>query len=90
MMPHKKFAVTFDPEAIAMLSYDQAVAVTKEQLAELSEVQRTALALVLTPWEDRPIDFRGRSLGLAPSHSPGCLTVGLLMLLLTVLLCPDT
>lgn len=44
---------------ISMFSYEQAAAVTSEQLATLSEVQRTALAMVLTPWEDKPVDFRG-------------------------------
>lgn len=42
-----------------MFSYAQAVAVTDEQLAVLSGVQKTALALVLTPREDRLVDFRG-------------------------------
>lgn len=42
-----------------MFSYEQAAAVTDEQLSALSDVQRTALAMVLTPWEDRPVDFRG-------------------------------
>lgn len=42
-----------------MFSYEQATAVTEEQLSALSDVQRTALAMVLTPWEDRPVDFRG-------------------------------
>lgn len=43
-----------------MFSYEQAAAVTEEQLSALSDVQRTALAMVLTPWEDRPVDFRGQ------------------------------
>ncbi len=45
-----------------MFSYEQAAAVTEEQLSALSDVQRTALAMVLTPWEDRPVDFRGKPL----------------------------
>lgn len=45
-----------------MFSYEQAAAVTEEQLSALSDVQRTALAMVLTPWEDRPVDFRGELL----------------------------
>lgn len=45
-----------------MFSYEQAAAVTEEQLFALSDVQRTALAMVLTPWEDRPVDFRGEPL----------------------------
>lgn len=44
-----------------MFSYEQAAAVTAEQLFALSDVQRTALAMVLTPWEDRPVDFRGEA-----------------------------
>lgn len=44
-----------------MFSYEQAAVVTEEQLAALSDVQRTALAMVLTPWEARPVDFRGES-----------------------------
>lgn len=51
--------VVFDQRQISMFSYEQAAAVTDEQLAALSDVQRTALAMVLTPWEDRPVDFRG-------------------------------
>lgn len=127
-----------------MFSYEQAIAVTEEQQSALRDVQRTALAMVLTPWENRPVDFRGknkttltlrkkqvrgalclnytklnvntcvfsflmpyvvphifaliyictglpagRSMGLALSHSPLCLILGQLMLL-TVLLCPDS
>ncbi|KAK2853964.1 hypothetical protein Q5P01_006625 [Channa striata] len=89
VIPPEKFAVVFNKRQINMFSYEQATAVTKEQLSVLSDVQKTALDLVLTPWEDRPVDFRvGRSLGLALSHSPVCLILGLLMLLI-VLPCPD-
>lgn len=49
-----------------MFSYEQAAAVTEEQLSALSDVQRTALAMVLTPWEDRPVDFRGEQLKCRP------------------------
>lgn len=42
-----------------MFSYAQAAAVTDPQLAALSDVQRMALAMVLTPREDRLVDFRG-------------------------------
>lgn len=42
-----------------MFSYHQAAAVTDSQLAALSDVQKTALAMVLTPREDRLVDFRG-------------------------------
>lgn len=51
--------MVFDQRQISMFSYEQAAAVTDEQLSALSDVQRTALAMVLTPWEDRPVDFRG-------------------------------
>lgn len=51
--------VVFDQRQISMFSYAQAAAVTDPQLAALSDVQRTALAMVLTPREDRLVDFRG-------------------------------
>lgn len=54
--------VVFDQIQIGTFSYEQAAAVTEEQLSALSDVQRTALAMVLTPWEDRPVDFRGETL----------------------------
>lgn len=57
--------VVFDQRQISMFSYEQAAAVTDEQLSALSDVQRTALAMVLTPWEDRPVDFRGEQLIIA-------------------------
>ncbi|XP_029951152.1 stereocilin [Salarias fasciatus] len=84
-----KFSVAFDQAQISMFSYEQAAAVTKEQMDALTEVERTALAMVLTPWENRNVNFRGRSQGLALSHSPVCLVLGLLMLL-SALLCPGT
>ncbi|KAK5935367.1 hypothetical protein CgunFtcFv8_020735 [Champsocephalus gunnari] len=94
MIPPDKFAVVFHQRQIGMFSYEQASAVTEEQLSALSDVQRTALALVLTPWEDRPVDFRGKSGALALGHSPLCLSLGLLMLLIVLpcpaLLCPGT
>ncbi|KAM4593988.1 stereocilin [Odontesthes bonariensis] len=86
MIPPEKLAVAFHQRQISMFSYEQAVAVTQQQLSALSDVQRTALDMVLTPWEDRPVDFRGRSLGLVLSRSPLCLILGLL----TVLFCPGT
>ncbi|XP_030613446.1 stereocilin [Archocentrus centrarchus] len=89
MIPQDKFVVVFPPDKIAMFSYEQAVAVTQGQRSVLSDLQKTALAMVLTPWEDKPVDFRGRSLGLVLSHSPLCLISGLLILL-TVLFCPGT
>ncbi|KAG7244349.1 hypothetical protein INR49_004049 [Caranx melampygus] len=88
MIPPEQFYVALNHRQISMFSYEQATAVTNEQLSALSDVQRTALAMVLTPWENRPVDFRGKSLGLALSHSPVCLMLGLLMLLI-VLPCPD-
>lgn len=42
-----------------MFTYDQAIAVTDAQRSALSPVQETALYMVLNPWEDKPIDFRG-------------------------------
>ncbi|KAK9542838.1 hypothetical protein VZT92_000666 [Zoarces viviparus] len=91
MIPPDKFAVVFHQRQISMFSYEQAAAVTDEQLSALSDVQRTALAMVLTPWEDRPVNFRGKSLGMALSHSPLCLLLGLLMLLpCPDLICPGT
>lgn len=56
--------MVFDQRQISTFSYEQATAVTEEQLSALSNVQRTALAMVLTPWEDRPVDFRGETLTL--------------------------
>lgn len=55
-----------------MFSYPQAVVVTDGQLAALSGVQKTALALVLTPREDRLVDFRGEnwSVFLGSQHFP--------------------
>ncbi|CAJ1049754.1 uncharacterized protein strc1 [Xyrichtys novacula] len=87
IIPADKFAVVFNQRHIGMFFYEQAAAVTEEQLSAMSDVQRTALAMVLTPWEARPVDFRGKSLGLALSHSPLCLILGLLMLLI-ILPCP--
>lgn len=54
--------VALNPRQISLFSYEQATAVTDEQLSVLSDVQRTALAMVLTPWENRPVDFRGKLL----------------------------
>lgn len=53
--------VVLDHKQISMFSYAQAAAVTDAQLAALSDVQRTALAMVLTPREDRLVDFRGEN-----------------------------
>ncbi|KAF0043140.1 hypothetical protein F2P81_004477 [Scophthalmus maximus] len=58
MISPKRFNVALNSRQISMLSYEQAVAVTQEQVSSLSDVQRTALAMALTPWENRPVDFR--------------------------------
>ncbi|XP_071257607.1 stereocilin [Salvelinus alpinus] len=77
-----KFAVVFDPAQISMFSYEQAKAVTEAQRLLLSPVQLTAMSMVLTVWDDKPVDFRGRSPGLALCPSPLCHLLGLLMVLL--------
>ncbi|XP_061743275.1 stereocilin [Nerophis ophidion] len=78
-----KFAVVFHQRQISMFSYGQAAAVTDEQLSALSDVQRTALAMVLMPWEDRHVDFRGRShAGKVMCSSFLCLILALLMMLM--------
>ncbi|XP_018595096.1 stereocilin [Scleropages formosus] len=59
LVPDKKFAVAFNQAQIRTFTYEQAVAVTEAQRAALSTVQQTALSMVLTPWEDKPVDFRG-------------------------------
>lgn len=53
--------VVLDHRQISMFSYAQAAAVTAPQLAALSDVQKMALAMVLTPREDRLVDFRGEN-----------------------------
>uniref|UniRef100_A0A3B3T1U9 Stereocilin 1 n=1 Tax=Paramormyrops kingsleyae TaxID=1676925 RepID=A0A3B3T1U9_9TELE len=58
LIPDQKFAVVFDQAQIRMFSYEQAIAVTEAQRSVLTTVQQTALAMVLTPWEDKPVDFR--------------------------------
>ncbi|XP_056317568.1 stereocilin-like [Danio aesculapii] len=65
LIPAGKFAVVFNQAQIRMFTYEQAIAVTDAQRSALSSVQQTALYMVLNPWEDKPIDFRGRSLGVA-------------------------
>ncbi|XP_045071302.1 stereocilin-like [Coregonus clupeaformis] len=77
-----KFAVVFDPAQISMFSYEQAKAVTEAQRSLLSPVQLTAMSMVLTVWDDKPVDFRGSSSGLALCPSPHCHLLGLLMVLL--------
>ncbi|XP_015239911.1 PREDICTED: stereocilin [Cyprinodon variegatus] len=84
IIPPEKFAAAFHQSQISMFSYEQAVAVTPQQLSALRDVQRTALAMVLTPWEDRPVVLKSRPLGLGLTlrHSPLCLILELLMLLI--------
>lgn len=55
------FQVALNQRQISMFSYEQAAAVTNEQYNILSEVQKTALSMALTPWENRPVDFRGKT-----------------------------
>ncbi|XP_028812338.1 stereocilin isoform X2 [Denticeps clupeoides] len=86
LIPPEKFSVVFKPVQISMFSYDQAVAVTNTQSSALSIEQQTALAMVLNPWENKPIDFRGRSSGVAVLPCPLSPATELLMLLLTTLL----
>ncbi|XP_067297525.1 uncharacterized protein strc1 [Pseudorasbora parva] len=70
LIPAGKFAVVFNQAQIRMFTYDQAIAVTDAQRAALSPVQQTALNMVLNPWEDKPVDFRGWSLGVALHPCP--------------------
>lgn len=51
--------VVFNQAQIQMFTYEQAFAVTDRQRSALSPVQETALSMVLNPWENKPIDFRG-------------------------------
>ncbi|XP_061526491.1 stereocilin [Phycodurus eques] len=92
MIPPDKFAVAFHQRQISMFSHEQAAAVTAEQMSALSDVQRTALFMVLMPWEDKHVDFRGRSQGLTLSPSSLYLILGLLMMLMVQpdLKCPAT
>uniref|UniRef100_A0AAV2LU93 Stereocilin LRR domain-containing protein n=1 Tax=Knipowitschia caucasica TaxID=637954 RepID=A0AAV2LU93_KNICA len=81
-VPPTKFSVAFRPHQISMFSYDQADAVPIPVIDALSYMQKQALAMVLNPWEDRLVDFRGRSLALALSPCPVCVLLGSLMLML--------
>ncbi|KAF7211650.1 putative stereocilin-like protein [Nothobranchius furzeri] len=83
-----KFAVVFDQKQISLFSYEQAVAVTPQQIALMSDAQKAALAVVLTPWYGKPTGPGVRSLGSSLSHSPLGLMLGLLILL-TLQFCPD-
>ncbi|XP_028295282.1 uncharacterized protein strc1 [Gouania willdenowi] len=84
-----KFSVVFDQQKISMFSYEQAAAVTDEQFAALTDVEKTALAMVLTPWEDKNVNFRGRSHGLTLTPSPLSLLLGPVIPLI-FLFCSDT
>ncbi|XP_034047632.1 stereocilin-like [Thalassophryne amazonica] len=94
LVPPSKLAAAFMELQLSMFSYEQAAAVTKKQLSSLSPSQVTALDIVLTSSENRTINIRGRSLGPPLTHSPLCVTVGLLMLLIALhcpdLICPGT
>ncbi|XP_059366823.1 stereocilin-like [Carassius carassius] len=82
LIPADKFAVVFNQAQIRMFTYDQAVAVTEAQRSALSSVQQTALSMVLNPWEDKPVDFRGMSLGVAMHPSPFFYLFSVLIMLL--------
>ncbi|XP_016140907.1 stereocilin [Sinocyclocheilus grahami] len=82
LIPAGKFAVVFNQAQIRMFTYDQAVAVTEAQRSALSTVQQTALSMVLNPWEDKPVDFRGMSLGVAMHPSPFFYLSSVLIMLL--------
>ncbi|XP_055059364.2 stereocilin isoform X1 [Misgurnus anguillicaudatus] len=88
LIPANKFAVVFNQAQIQMFTYEQAIAVTDTQRSLLSPVQATALSMVLNPWEDKPIDFRGRSLGVAMHPCHLCLLSVLILLLLISLTGP--
>ncbi|XP_031413712.1 stereocilin isoform X2 [Clupea harengus] len=81
LIPPEKFAVVFRPVQISMFSYGQAIVVTKAQHSALTAEQQTALSMVLNPWKDKPVDFRGRSSGVAVFPCPLCHLGELLMLL---------
>ncbi|XP_053085264.1 uncharacterized protein strc1 [Pangasianodon hypophthalmus] len=82
----EKFAVVFNQEQISVFSYEQAVAVSAAQRSALSPVQQTALSMVLNLLEDKPVDFRGRSLGVTAEVCPFCHVCSLLVFMLTLLL----
>ncbi|XP_026122207.1 stereocilin-like [Carassius auratus] len=82
LIPAGKFAVVFNQAQIRMFTYDQAIAVTEAQRSALSPVQQTALSMVLNPWEDKPVDFRGRSLGVVVHPCPFFYLSSILIMLL--------
>ncbi|XP_076855509.1 stereocilin [Brachyhypopomus gauderio] len=85
LIPAKKFAVVFNHVQISWFSYEQATAITAEQRAALSHIQQVALSMVLNPLENKPVDFRGRSQGVAFEVCPLCHFCGVLVFLLTLL-----
>ncbi|KAG7315056.1 hypothetical protein KOW79_021144 [Hemibagrus wyckioides] len=82
----KKFAVVFNQAQISVFSYEQAAAVTTAQRSALSSVQQTALSIVLNSLEDKPVDFRGRSSGVAAEVCLFCHVCSLLVFVLMLLL----
>ncbi|MGH0189020.1 UNVERIFIED_CONTAM: hypothetical protein FKN15_032858 [Acipenser sinensis] len=58
MIPPQKFSVVFSQDHMRMFSYEQGTALTSGQLKSLNSLQQTALSMVLTSWEDKPVDFR--------------------------------
>ncbi|KAM9493562.1 uncharacterized protein strc1 isoform 1-T1 [Clarias gariepinus] len=86
LITDKKFAVVFNQAQISVFSYEQAVAVTEAQRSALSPVQQTALSMVLNLLEDKPVDFRGRSLGVTAEVCLSCHVCSLLVFILTLLL----
>uniref|UniRef100_A0A087XBJ9 Stereocilin LRR domain-containing protein n=1 Tax=Poecilia formosa TaxID=48698 RepID=A0A087XBJ9_POEFO len=85
MIPPKKFSVVFHQDQINMFTYEQAYALTPQQRAALTDVQKRAIDMVLTCWK-RNIAPADLSAGLAQSHSPLCIILGLLMVLATFLI----
>ncbi|XP_063046018.1 stereocilin [Engraulis encrasicolus] len=91
LIPPEKFAVVFRPVQISMFSYEQAVAVTKAQYVAMTPEQQTALSMVINPWENKPVDFRGRSSGVCVVPYPLChLATVLTLLWLHLLFSPPT
>ncbi|XP_056464092.1 uncharacterized protein strc1 [Gadus chalcogrammus] len=83
LIPPDKFAVVFSPPKIGHFTYEQAVAVTTRQREALSDAQLNALAIVLTPWDDRlPNPRQEGSFGGTVSPTHLCLLLGLLIWLL--------
>ncbi|TRZ00957.1 hypothetical protein DNTS_009708 [Danionella cerebrum] len=85
LIPAGKFAVVFNQAQIRLFTYDQAIAVTDAQRSALTPLQQTALYMVLNPWEDKPVDFRGRSQGVSLHPSDFFLIASILMTLASLL-----